>query len=189
MGELFRYIADKLPAEASETCPGCERVAPLYPFLAKPDGTSWFDDDSDEDEAFCGHCIKTMPLPSLGVRGSERTITKLINDFYKKGSLSGERRQFLLVERTDALRRTPQLPLFLQAEDWPFCCADFCEYQGTPPTYQEAIEMGRKLPYWEYGPADFEEIFGMTLQPEVLEEVCLFQCLTCKNQMFTWQMT
>ena len=90
----------------------------------------------------------------------------------------------------DELRRTPRIPLFLQWEDWPFCCGDYCEYQGFPTTYEESMRVGTEIPHWEFGPKDFREIYGdTTLEPECLDEVCIFKCLKCKKEFFTWQYT
>ncbi|OWK45766.1 hypothetical protein FRUB_02097 [Fimbriiglobus ruber] len=37
---------------------------------------------------------------------------------------------------------------------------------------------------------DYKQLYGdMTLEPESLNEVCLFRCLKCGKEVFTWQMT
>ena len=74
-----------------------------------------------------------------------------------------------------------------QQENWPYCRGDSCEYRGVPVDYEESIRVGREMGCWE---GDFQELYGeMTLEPESLNEVCLFRCLKCDKRMFTWPMT
>jgi uncharacterized protein CbrC (UPF0167 family) len=111
----------------------------------------------------------------------------MVNRHYSKGTLSGDERIHKLVSICDEHRRTPTFPMFLQNEDWPWCCGDFCEYLGVPESYDESIRIGREVECWD---GDFQELYGdVTLEPEWLNEVCIFRCLTCGKQVFTWQMT
>lgn len=135
-------------------------------------------------------CIRSLPLRRLQPRENERKVQQLISAFFKKGSLSGEERINRLVNICDEFRRTPYIPLFLQGEDWPYCCGDFTEYIGAPDSYPEAARVAREVSYWSEGPDDFVEFFGEeALEPEDLDEICVFRCLECRSQVFTWQAT
>lgn len=187
MGSLFRYIADDIAgrAEAGE-CPACHRHVPLFPIWAAIDEEEWTV-TADFAEELCEDCIRRFPLRRLAPRDGEGAVQQMINAHYPKGTLSGEERVNKLVSICDEYRRTPTFPLFLQREDWPWCCGEFCEYLGTPASYEESIRIGREMTCWE---GDFQTLYGgMPLKPESLREVCIFRCLTCDKRVFTWQMT
>ena len=187
MGSLFRYIADDIAKRAeSEECPCCQRRVPLFPIEVAIDDDEWTA-GADCPEDICSDCIRRLPLRKFAPRSGERVVQELINAHYPKGTLSGEQRINKLVSICDEYRRTPTYPLFLQGEDWPWCCGDFCEYHGVPKSYEESIRVGREMKLWR---VDFQQLYGdMTLEPESLNEVCIFRCLKCGKQVFTWQMT
>lgn len=187
MGSLFRYIADDIAGQATpDECPACHRHLPLFPIEAAIDNDEWTV-EADCPEALCAECIRRMRLRQFAPRDGEATVQQIINASFPKGTLSGERRINKLVSICDEFRRTPTLPLFLQDEDWPWCCGDFCEYLGVPASYEESIRIGREMQLWG---GDYRQRYGeMTLEPESLSEVCLFRCLTCDKRVFTWQMT
>ena len=158
----------------------------LFPIHADLDNDEW-SYSSDECEALCAGCIRRLPLRRFAWRDSERRISQIVNEHHPKGTLNGAQRQSKLVSICDEYRRSPEFPLFLQNEDWPYCCGNFCEYLGVPESYEQSIQIGREMQCWE---GDFTELYGdMTLEPESLNEVCLFRCLTCDARMFTWQCT
>lgn len=187
MGTLFRYIADNVAKGAEHAvCPCCQRSASLFPIEAAIDQAEWTA-SADCPEELCSDCIRRLPLRKFAPRRGERVVQELINAHYPKGTLNGEQRINKLVSICDEYRRTPTYPLFLQDEDWPWCCGDFCEYLGSPTSVEESIRIGREMQYWG---GDFQQLYGpMTLEPESLHEVCIFRCLTCEQQVFTWQMT
>lgn len=187
MGSLFRYIADDVARQAeSGECPSCLRETPLFPIEAAIDEDEW-SLEADCPEELCADCIRRLPLRKIAPRRCEKFVPERINAHHPKGTLNGEKRIHLLVSICDEFRRTPTYPLFLQDEDWPWCCGDFCEYLGVPRSYEESIRVGREMKMW---PADYASVYGdMTLQPESLNEVCLFRCLHCGKPVFTWQMT
>jgi uncharacterized protein CbrC (UPF0167 family) len=114
----------------------------------------------------------------------------MISEKYPKGTLSGQARMEILVGVCDELRRTPEIPLFLQNDDWPYCCGDFCEYIGSPKSYDESKDLPGISNYWDSGVSNYSELFGeMTLEPESLSEVCKFKCSSCSKDYFTWQST
>jgi uncharacterized protein CbrC (UPF0167 family) len=187
MGSLFRYIADNVTqgAEFGE-CPCCHDQASLLSIQVAIDDDEWTY-SSDCAEEICLECIRRLPLRKFAPRRGERIVQEMINSHYPKGTLTGEQRISKLVSICDEYRRTPRFPLFLQNEDWPWCCGDFCEYQGVPKSYDESIRIGQEMECWE---GDFKQLYGdVTLEPESLREVCIFRCLTCGKQVFTWQMT
>lgn len=187
MGQLFRYISDPIAQTAERhECENCRCNQPLFPIHADIDNDAW-SYGSDEVFALCETCIRQLPLRRVAWRRSEHVVQHMINAHYPKGTLKGPARQHLLVSICDEFRRTPTFPLFLQNEDWPFCCGDFCEYLGVPASYEESIRIGREMECWE---GNYEEMYGdITLEPESLNEVCLFRCLTCDGRVFTWQCT
>lgn len=187
MGSLFRYIANDIAGQAeSGMCPACSQHVSLFPIEVAIDDDEW-DASSDCTEELCADCIRRLPLRKFSPRNGERVVQQMINLHHPKGTLSGERRINKLVSICDEHRRTPTFPLFIQGEDWPYCCGDFCEYVGAPESYEESIRIGREMDSWE---GDFEKLYGdMALEPEDLSEVCIFRCLTCSKKMFTWQAT
>ena len=187
MGQLFKLISDEIAATAeSGVCESCNETCALFPIHADLDNDEW-SYSSDECEALCASCIRRLPLRRFAWRDAERRISHIVNDHHPKGTLNGAHRQSKLVSICDEYRRTPEFPLFLQNEDWPYCCGNFCEYLGVPESYEQSIRIGREMKCWE---GDFNELYGdMALEPESLNEVCLFRCLTCDARMFTWQCT
>jgi uncharacterized protein CbrC (UPF0167 family) len=186
MGVLLRYIADELASKVETgACPVCQRQAPLFPVQAAIGDDEWL--PGDDCPELCVDCIRSLPLDRFTPRRSERIIQQMVNAHHPRGTLSGEERNNRIAVIREQFRRTPPFPLFLQDEDWPWCCGDFCEYLGVPASYDESIRVGAEMEFWE---GDFRERFGdMTLEPESLNEVCLFRCLTCDRRLFTWQMT
>ena len=217
MGHLFKYIADTIVANtaiADTSCPGCQESVPVFPIEASPEQEEW--DDSEGVEELCAKCLRSIPLRKLETRDQEMKIQQWINQHYPKGTLRGDERLSKFVgicdefRRTasatnfvarhlrrisshgicDEFRRTPTFPLFLQGEDWPFCCGDFAEFQGTPKTYEESIRIGREWALWDRKFTTYEDLFGdMTLEPESLREVSLFRCPRCEKEIYTWQCT
>ena len=191
MGSIFKYIDDSLLPGGVEPdpCPNCDRGADAYLIDATPEQEEW-DVYGPRVESLCVECIRSIPLRRLQPRDCEKKIQQLINAHFKKGTLTGAERHNRFVGICDEFRRTPQLPLFLQGEDWPYCCGDFSEFIGTPGSYEESIRIGREMSHWDHGPEDYESMYGeMTLEPEELKEVNIFRCLQCGNRVFTWQAT
>jgi len=187
VGSLFRFISDDI-AETVKTgeCPSCAQTHPLFPIEATIDSDEWTY-SSKCVGSLCALCIRRLPLRNFAWREGERIIQHIVNGHYAKGTLNGAERVSKLVSLCDEYRRTPTFPLFPQDEDWPFCCGSFCEYLGVPGTYDESIRIGHEVECWE---GNFQELYGdMTLQPESLNEVCLFRCLACEKRVFTWQCT
>ncbi len=191
MGKLFRYIIDQVAAQAETgICHYCDQARTVYPIRAVADDADYWDKGTEQIDELCAHCIRVIPLISLATRESERWLTAHINSHYPKGTLSKELRQTKLIGLADRLRRTPEMPLFLQGDDWPFCCGEWCEFLGVPDNGQAAIALVDTDTYWSGGPGTYASEFGdMTLEPEDLEEVSLFRCLHCHQPFFTWQFT
>ena len=191
MGRLFKYISDELIDNHDEEgeCPVCGREAKLFDMDCAPNADEW-DVNEDRVDEMCADCIRRIPLRKLSPREPERLAQQIINQKYPKGSLSGQQRQEKWVGLCDEFRRTPEIALFLQGEDWPSCCGDFVELIGSPETEEEAIRIGREMDYWDHRPASFTELYGdMTLEPEDLEEINIFRCLSCDKKVFIWQCT
>jgi hypothetical protein len=191
MGTIFKYLTDEALARSAESgpCPGCSTDAPVFRIEAAPHQEEWTGSDPMV-EALCAQCLRSTPLRRLEPRDQEMDVQRLLSQHYPKGVLTGRERLGKLVGICDELRRTPRAPLFLQGEDWPFCCGDFAEYVGYPDSYEAAGHIGRTAAYWDRGPASFLELHGeAALEPESLEEVCIFRCLDCSTLLFTWQAT
>lgn len=187
MGSLFRYISDAIATTArTGSCVLCNSESQLFPIECAVDTDEWTI-ESDYSENLCAACIRRTPLRRFLVRPGERIVQQFVNQQFPKGTLPPDERVGKMVSICDEYRRTPTFPLFLQGEDWPHCCGNFCEYLGFPESYEQSIQLGREMQCWE---GDFTELYGdMTLEPESLHEVCMFRCLTCDSRMFTWQCT
>ncbi len=190
MGSIFKYISDELLSESAETsCPACRSSNPAFTIDATPEQEEWGARGPRVD-SLCATCIRSIPLRRLAPRDQEMVVQQLINAHYGKGILKGWERLSKLLNICDELRRTPHIPLFLQGEDWPYCCGDFMEYIGTPSSYDESIRVAREMDHWDHGPRSFSAVYGeMALEPESLEEVCIFRCFDCSSKVFTWQAT
>ena len=128
MGRLFRFISDAIAQTAvAGVCESCKQTHPLFPIHADIDNDEWTY-SSDEVDSLCASCIRRLPLRNFAWRDSERHVQQIVNSQFPKGTLRGAERQCKLVSICDEFRRTPTFPLFLQNEDWPFCCGTFCEY-------------------------------------------------------------
>jgi hypothetical protein len=77
----------------------------------------------------CADCIVggNLRKANYRVRDARRMIARFA---------SGEVRQL------EEYHRLPEIPLFLQRDDWPICCGDWCEFTGIPTDYEES----RKVP-------------------------------------------
>jgi hypothetical protein len=190
MGTLFKYISDEVIANVEQgECPSCGKSGQLFPIDATPNQNEW-DVYGDRVEELCAECLRSIPLRKLACRPQERQLQEMINRHFPKGTLIPEMRLGKFIGICDELRRTPQMPLFLQGEDWPFCCGDLTEYVGVPSSYEESIRIGKDFKMWDHGFRPYEELFGdMKLEPESLREVCIFRCQKCGELMFTWQAT
>jgi uncharacterized protein CbrC (UPF0167 family) len=83
--------------------------------------------------------------------------------------------------------RIPEIPLFLQRDDWPMCCGEWCEFVGVPSSYEESRQVPGRYRYWERGPRGWRSEYE--LLPESLREISLFRCIVCGGEWFTWQFT
>jgi hypothetical protein len=181
MGTTFRYIADAALRGMDEgECHHCGRtVSPLFYYsgvIVDPNLSSDPDLAREEprvDEA-CGPCILSGNLRK---------------DAYIVGIATRQLRQFGadVPSMLEGLHRTPEVPLFLQGFDWPVCCGEWCEFTGTPQSYEESVQVPPTRTLWRYGPATWD--YGFDLEPESLREVSLFRCLRCPNLYFVWQCT
>lgn len=184
MGTTFRYISDKFVDRAPvETCVLCKTKGQVFPIEVAWDQEEW-ELACECTESICLTCIRMLPLRRFAVRIGESQIQQMVNSHYPKGSIPKDERIGKYGSVCDEFRRTPLLPLFVQDEDWPFCCGEFCEYLYSPQSYEEAEKIGSEIECW-HGDL-FDE---MVLQPETLNEVNVFGCLSCPRKLYTWQGT
>lgn len=87
----------------------------------------------------------------------------------------------------EAYHRLPDVPVFLQDKDWPWCCGAWSEFVGCPADYEAARKVPDEYAYWCGQPAPWELTFD--LQPESLREISLFVCPGCATRRFVWQST
>jgi uncharacterized protein CbrC (UPF0167 family) len=185
MGKVFVYIADHA-LEAIEgnnhSCHVCNRTdVDIYPYFAelhREDGS--VDDDISE---VCETCIKTQNLSK-----GEAYLDIIDAYLLTLPALERDTRRQQLME---AYRRTPNLPMFMQYEDRPLCCADLTEFIGYPKNNTELYAAMEKSIYWEkkvtQKPADYD--FRKYGNPESLEDVARFRCLHCGLEYVTFQFT
>ena len=185
MGSLFRYIEDSALclADTDDKCDRCCAEAVSYGIDAMLEG------DTDYIEhALCVDCIGSIPLRQLRGRQSELAIQTAVNRYHPKGTLSGEGRLNRTVDICDAMRRTPQILMFLQNEDWPTCCGDLAEFVGdTPPAGNQCND----YECWD-DPASFVAQFKLTdfyplSRLEVMNTMSLFHCLHCSLKYWVFQ--
>lgn len=181
MGSVFRHVADTaLYPCGGDACQQCGRAdRPIYdytgrivdPLLAADPALA-----ADEPHVYevCADCIRGGNLRKSEVR--VREVMPMVRAFAAHP------------ERAVAeYHRLPDIPLFLQRDDWPMCCGEWCEFAGVPASYDESRQVPAGYGYWERGPTAWR--FGHELLPESLREVSLFRCLTCGRPWFTWQFT
>jgi uncharacterized protein CbrC (UPF0167 family) len=175
MGKIFKLIADEALKPLDDYYKEChvcnQKNVPLYPYQ----GNLISDKDFDV-YAVCEKCINDgNSIESINEDEINPIIDKFCNDPEKSKHL---------------LRKTPNIPLFLQYRDWPVHCGELCEFIGIPKTYDESVEIGNSVLFWDRGESDYNGAYGdITLEPEALSEVSVFKCTKCGKKLFTWQMT
>jgi predicted RNA-binding Zn-ribbon protein involved in translation (DUF1610 family) len=188
MGEVFRYVADgALPAHrhVDLPCPICGKSGDAYYIYAdikEPDGS-----ESQISEA-CAECIRRLDPEQVSAWDNEERLP-----IYLKATPGLDKRaeRERLAAIIGELRRTPRLPVFVQWDDWPFCCGDLTEYTGEPSP-AEAKALDREGQYWDRGPASFHDR-AAALVPSaglaVLGGVSAFRCPRCGKRYWTFQCT
>jgi uncharacterized protein CbrC (UPF0167 family) len=181
MGTVFRYIADgALVPCGGDQCHHCERTnIPIYcyrgsivdPSLARNPELAAEEPDVSE---LCADCIR-----GGNVRKSDVSVEQVLPNVK---AFASNRQQAI-----EEYHQLPNLPLFLQWDDWPLCCGEWCEFVGVPGNYDESRQVPSLHRYWEGGQREWR--FGHELLPESLWEVSLFRCLGCGRTYFTWQFT
>ena len=179
MGATFRFIHDDAMFSCGGTaCHFCESSeSPIYNYhgvIVHPDQAANPDLANEEPEIYelCAKCILEDHVRKHLEPGIQKTINRFARD--KQASL-------------EEFHRTPDIPLFLQHQDWPMCCGEWCEFVGAPTSYPESREVPQLWHYWERELRAWEADYE--LMPESLREVSLFKCVICKKQLFTWQFT
>lgn len=179
MGATFPLIHDEALFPCSGTvCHFCESDdVPIYEYngvILHPDHAANPELAREEPEVseLCAKCILGGHIEKEIEPSIQATLNRFATD--KQAALA-------------AFQRTPDIPLFLQFQDWPMCCGQWCEFIGIPASYEESTAIPNQYRYWEREPrawlADYD------LMPESLREISLFRCLLCAKQFFTWQFT
>lgn len=181
MGTIFRQVADcAIPACSGVPCQHCGRNdVPVLDYsgsIVEPKLAADIQLAIEEPEVYeaCAGCIKGGNLRKSEVR--KRTVMSTTRKFAARPEQA--------LEEYD---RLPDLPLFLQHDDWPMCCGEWCEFTGIPGSDEESKLVPSQHSYWEGGPALWRSEIG--LLPESLREVSLFRCVSCSRTWFTWQFT
>ena len=188
MGEGFRYIADSALVahrHADLPCPICGQsgdVFCIYADIPESDGS-----ESPISEA-CASCIRNLNLESVWAWDTEKRLPAYLK---AAPGLDKDAARARVSEITEALRRTPRLPNFVQYDDWPFCCGDLAEYTGEPSP-AEAESLDREGQYWQRGPATFHDRAAVLVPSSglaVLGGVSAFRCPRCDRRYWTFQCT
>ncbi len=185
MGITFRYIADTAieRAHTRASCRRCERDVKSFEI------NGFLDEYADNEvEWLCIEFIRSIPLRQLWPKNSERPAQSIISQHYDEGELIGEQRFNRAVEICDELRRTPNIPRFLQGEDWPFYCGEYAEYIGESPAETDSHN--------DYDCWDNSESFVVQFKLEAyyplekmesMKSVAIFHCPHCTNQNWVFQ--
>ncbi len=171
MGSVFRQVADvAMYPCGGEQCHHCERTGvPVYRY--------W------------GEILDPALAHDPVLAAEEPEVHNVRKSNYRVGLVTPTVARFA-ADRERAMveyHQLPDIPLFLQREDWPMCCGEWCEFVGVPGSYEESSGVPASHSYWERGPAAWR--FTDQLLPESLREVSLFRCVRCNQPWFTWQMT
>lgn len=190
MGKLFRYIADEAikppDRRPKRDCHACEKegtdVYDIQGNVAKRNGT-----EGAEVYSACVRCIQTGRVEPATAFEVDEVIRKYLATHYKDRTHLFRLQR--LLELATAYRRTPNVPLFLQHQDWPLCCGDLTEFTGSPKTKKELVKLSTTATYWQGEVMKCFVNFEETGAPESLREVSRFRCLTCPKVYWTWQFT
>jgi uncharacterized protein CbrC (UPF0167 family) len=181
VGSVFRHVADTAMYPCGgEQCHHCERTGlPIYSYSGEIIDPSLAHNpalaaEEPRIEELCADCIRSgnVRKRDYRVRQILTTVTRFAAD---------------RVRAVEEYHRLPDVPLFLQGEDWPMCCGEWCEFVGVPASSAESPGVPMSYNYWEHGPTEWR--FTDQLLPESLKEVSLFGCVRCGRRWFTWQMT
>lgn len=169
MGDLFKLISDGSLhiIEDEATCQFCNNTdSQAYKF------ESYLNDDDNEFYSYlCKECIfKNNFIPSTAFDW-EKTLAKC-DDVIKSKIL---------------LNKTPDIPCFIQNFDWPICCGQLCEFSGIPKNENEIKTYPTSKLYWEYGFKNYNNSYEYPPISEFLQDVGLFKCNLCYNDIFTFQ--
>ena len=175
MGRTFRFIHDDSMFPCGGTvCHFCESdKTPVYTYngvIVHPDRAAnpVLARGEPEVSELCADCILSDHVRKDIENRIQKTINRFAND--KSAAL-------------DAFHRTPDIPLFLQYQDWPMCCGEWCEFVGVPSSYDESKVVPDEHRFWEHESRDWQADYN--LMPESLREISLFKCLNCEKQFFT----
>lgn len=135
MGAVFQYVADHaLDPCGDETCHHCGRTGPpIYRYTGEiVNPVSAADPQLAADDLvvyeLCVDCIRGGNVRKSDYRIGE--MLPIINRF--------------AADRARAVaeyHQLPDIPLFLQRDDWPMCCGGWCEFVGCPATYDESRQV------------------------------------------------
>jgi hypothetical protein len=189
MGTVFRHIADEVlrPKKGyRRTCQVCARTGvDVYPAsgnIALPDGS-----EGADCAVACAECLLGGRVePTCAFQVDEVIRSYLDRQFKDHTGLFRLRRA---AELAAAYRQTPDIPLFLQNNDWPLCCGDLTEFFGSPRNKRELIRLSRTAVYWKKKVRENDVDFADTGPPESYDEVSMFRCPSCAKVYWTWQFT
>lgn len=181
MGSVFRHVADAAMYRCGgEQCHHCARTdRPIYLYSGEIVDPALAHDpelaaDEPEVDELCADCVR-----GGNVRKSEYSLNQVAPTIAR---FAADRARAI-----EEYHQIPDIPLFLQGEDWPMCCGEWCEFVGVPLSYDESPGVPLSHSYWERGPTAWR--FTDELRPESLREISLFRCHCCARLWFTWQMT
>ena len=168
MGSIFRYASDSAAvAVYGPPCDLCgDGESPCYRYCAADESSNQY-----MEIGACAACISGGKA-----RKHRREIEEILKVLEKHSSSPAK----LL----DAYCRTPDFFRINGSSDWPVCCDDLCEYVGHPPSMEAARLVPSEYQEWQWGPIGTEYCAPYELLAELVEEVLLFECLTCGKKYF-----
>lgn len=145
-----------------------------------------FFDDPDVDE---GVCLSELLSGRVKVSIPNYLRQHLIQSLQASGKKTSEE---YLDAAIDELSRTPPVP-WIQHNEWPVCCGDFCQYLGELRKLPEEIEpIVEATTLWEVTEETSRQKFtdAQSLWKCINSDWCsgfLFECAVCKKRVVVIQ--
>jgi hypothetical protein len=186
MGTRFKYIADAVVradnAEWNPCCQICNAEGPVFPLRQSvrfPDGSV------DDAEVVCEACL----ISGVDIEVPPYVRADVVEYFLK--FFPNEDAEALADAALERLSHSPCPMLCLQGFDWPLCCDDFCEFNGSPSGVEDYEKFKKDANFWDRGPAPkhLSRNFAAEGPPEDWEEVSFFRCMKCGKKHFIDQYT
>lgn len=190
MGKIFKLIADDALETMNKDYDECHVCGQLQVDLYPYQGSVKSKDETKEDiDIVCRDCIITKDLNRI----EDWVFIPKIKVYVENLDLTENEKSDLTKRLCELYQRTPDIPMFMQQTDIPFCCADITEFIGTPNKVNELLDIDTCI-YWKNKPdtdISWTDIKSLDIKnPNVnnaLMDINVFKCSHCDNNYFTYQ--